>query len=415
MHYLNPNNYLAIRIYNNENIELQIADTTGIYTNASVISDIWENYVLTYNKGIWTLYKNGILVNSGNYSGSIFFDTAVIGNTVDYNNGFGGRLDDVRIYNRALSADEVKKLYEWAPGPVAWWKFDEKSGTTAYDSAASTTYSGGNHGTTNDGANNTGMDCSKPGKYGTACDFDGIDDRIYFGDQPVFNFGKNSFSVLFWMKAEALPTGQFGYRGGLVSKMASSESSGWRIYYNGAVGIYARYDLTHFNEIETDDISTGSWHHIAMVTDRESGRIQIYKDGMIDNNTINISTWGDIDANDGYELLAGAVRSDLSYFHGLIDDVRIYNYARTQKQILEDMLGTSKPGGGDGAGAIKAPVLHLSSTKATAIRLMTLRFFIITAPFIRSGAPGRTIRSARCGTRAANSGERWSSMGRMII
>ena len=36
----------------------------------------------------------------------------------------------------------------------------------------------GNNGTTDDGANNTGMDCTKPGKYGTACKFDGTDDSI---------------------------------------------------------------------------------------------------------------------------------------------------------------------------------------------------------------------------------------------
>ena len=53
----------------------------------------------------------------------------------------------VRIYNRALSPSEVKKLYEWAPGPVAHWKFDELSGMTAYDSVASSSTAGGNDGT----------------------------------------------------------------------------------------------------------------------------------------------------------------------------------------------------------------------------------------------------------------------------
>jgi len=76
-------------------------------------------------------------------------------------------IDEVRIYNRALSAQEVRKLYEWAPGPVAHWKFDEHEGTTAYDSAASTTYSGGNHGTLGeDGAGTDLPTWSHLGKYG---------------------------------------------------------------------------------------------------------------------------------------------------------------------------------------------------------------------------------------------------------
>src|SRR3989338_1519791 len=42
-----------------------------------------------------------------------------------------------------------------------------------------------------------------------------------------------------------------------------------------------------------------------------------------------------------------------SPFNGMIDDVRIYNYARTQKQIVEDMLGSPKAvsaGGGNAVG-----------------------------------------------------------------
>src|SRR3989339_2204115 len=49
---------------------------------------------------------------------------------------------------------------------------------------------------------------------------------------------------------------------------------------------------------------------------------------------------------------------DNFYFKGIIDDVKIYNYARTQKQILEDMSGSAS--GGNGGRASKYPVLHLS-------------------------------------------------------
>ncbi|GIT05275.1 MAG: hypothetical protein CM1200mP29_06860 [Verrucomicrobiota bacterium] len=47
-----------------------------------------------------------------------------------------GSLDDLRIYNRALSADEISSLVESNAGPglVAHWKFDEKSGLLAFDS-----------------------------------------------------------------------------------------------------------------------------------------------------------------------------------------------------------------------------------------------------------------------------------------
>ena len=103
-----------------------------------------------------TLYIDGVISGEKDrYSGDPYtygFSTAIGAIRDDPISPFDGQLDEVRIYNRALSADEVRKLYEWAPGPVAWWKFDELAGTTAYDSAASTTYSGGNDGIISGGA-----------------------------------------------------------------------------------------------------------------------------------------------------------------------------------------------------------------------------------------------------------------------
>jgi len=36
---------------------------------------------------------------------------------------FQGSIDDVRIYNRALSPTEVTRLYDWRPGPSAGGKW----------------------------------------------------------------------------------------------------------------------------------------------------------------------------------------------------------------------------------------------------------------------------------------------------
>ncbi|MHC4199790.1 MAG: LamG domain-containing protein, partial [Planctomycetota bacterium] len=52
--------------------------------------------------------------------------------------GFRGMIDEVRIYDRALSGDEIKalsKLKDVTTGLVRHWKFDEAAGTTVHDSA----------------------------------------------------------------------------------------------------------------------------------------------------------------------------------------------------------------------------------------------------------------------------------------
>jgi len=50
-----------------------------------------------------------------------------------------GLMDEVQIYDRAVSSSEITQIYNNSyssvPNLVADWKFDETSGTTAYDSA----------------------------------------------------------------------------------------------------------------------------------------------------------------------------------------------------------------------------------------------------------------------------------------
>jgi len=60
----------------------------------------------------WELYANGVLVNTGASVNPNTPDTSfVIGTNGGGGNFFDGKVDDVRIYNRALSATEIKQLY----------------------------------------------------------------------------------------------------------------------------------------------------------------------------------------------------------------------------------------------------------------------------------------------------------------
>ncbi|MBX6762525.1 MAG: hypothetical protein K6T51_07705 [Rubrobacteraceae bacterium] len=85
------------------------------------------------------LYVDGTLYDSVPYPGSGAWSgrghTAIgrgkfSGNQVDF---VDGRIDDVRLYARALGDEEVRKLS--GSGLAGWWKFDEGSGTVARDSA----------------------------------------------------------------------------------------------------------------------------------------------------------------------------------------------------------------------------------------------------------------------------------------
>ena len=269
---------------------------------------------------------------------------------------FDGVIDEVRIYNRILSSQEARLLYEWAPGPVAHWKFDEHvsgDGKTVYDSAASSSFSGGNHGTTNDGANNTGMDCSRPGKYGTSCEFDGADDYINAGSKPTVD-DIRQMTVTAWIYPETLGEGNSGI---ILCKGANWGTDGqWAFFLGGNYRIrFMKYFTSNdiYVSSANNSITLNQWQHVALTWTGggdASEDVSIYVNG----NEVSYISQDDATgykSDAAHNVYIGNSVNSAATFDGLIDDVRIYNYARTQKQILEDMHG-GKPG--------PHPVLHLS-------------------------------------------------------
>lgn len=89
-------------------------------------------------------YTNGIKVNSTHtvdYTGDTSTPSGnlIIGNFSGGSSNAGNMfMDDVRIFNSQLTATDVLNLYRFNINPStpgAWWKFDEGSGTTVYDSS----------------------------------------------------------------------------------------------------------------------------------------------------------------------------------------------------------------------------------------------------------------------------------------
>lgn len=98
-----------------------IYTTTWQYNPCYTVNDPqnWHHFVGTYDSstGDRKIYVDGVLQGTATSTGSIANDTGPI--HIAHREGvavgtdhFNGSVDDVRIYNRALSADEVKRLYE---------------------------------------------------------------------------------------------------------------------------------------------------------------------------------------------------------------------------------------------------------------------------------------------------------------
>ena len=93
-------------------------DTVDGYSAGSVADGKWHHIVLSLNGTTGTTYNNGVAVTSGQtWTGTgqatvnstpLQLGVGSAGGSVD----FVGSLDDMRIYNRALSATEVLQLYK---------------------------------------------------------------------------------------------------------------------------------------------------------------------------------------------------------------------------------------------------------------------------------------------------------------
>ncbi len=105
---VSKNSKMSFRI-NDENSPSNFAET-------SVSTGVWTHVVGTYDGSVIRIYKDGILAASTSNTNGITYAGGNVGigdsaQGPDPSTKFTGLIDDVRIYNRALSASEVLGLF----------------------------------------------------------------------------------------------------------------------------------------------------------------------------------------------------------------------------------------------------------------------------------------------------------------
>jgi hypothetical protein len=322
---------------NSTNFTAFIYDGSGVYAQAVAYSsyiNTWVHITGTFDGKRLKLYVNGVLSADAS-AGSINYEggdaRSVIGSYADGTGGYlTGKVDDARLYNRALSNSEILTLYDWAPNPVGHWKMDEGTGTTANDVSGN-----GNSGTfTNSGW----MNC----KYGNCMKTlnNSAQDIVTVTDpaSDILDFSNlQSFTYETWIKSSNKEDATHPLRKGGTS------SSVVGYYIQLDTGNQATCAYTDGNgaggvdsATSTSNIQDGSWHHIACVMDRNSSAFQIFIDGKLEASDASL-TEGSAAVNTN-NLIFGET-SVSREFEGGVDDVRIYNYSRTSKQIVSDMNG----------------------------------------------------------------------------
>ena len=168
-----------------------------------------------------------------------------------------------------------------------------------------------------------------------ALSFSGSNQYGSVNNPSSLNFGS---STDFTLEAIVVLTGSNNNSfNGLVSKATSGFPwTGYQIavYQNKLVGeIMDGTTLvgTSLGLQGTTSLNDGRPHHVAMVVSRSSNNAKLYVDGNLEASVTNAALGNNI--SNSANLYIGVERGQSIFFSGLIDEVRIWNTARTQAEI----------------------------------------------------------------------------------
>lgn len=300
---------------------------------------------------------------------------------------------------RAYVAGDPFVTADLGTSPIAYWRLDETSGTTANDGKKSALTRPAIHGTYTGGVTlGQPGGLAGPANARTSARFDGVDDHVLIGNESAFDF-TGPFAVSAWIRVGAWTRDwQAVLTKGDTSWRLSRYSNTRRLSFDttSAAG--------HHSLAGTLDVDDGAWHHVVAVYD---GRAKfLYLDGALDAFAVYRQT---PNRNDAAVMIGENAEARGRYFNGWIDEVTVYNRALAPTEVIAHYLA----GGGTAvasrttlalAGAQNVEVTGLlhprgsASLTATLPSLALSGFSLVGANAALHKIPGLTAVAALSGT-----------------
>lgn len=176
---------------------------------------------------------------------------------------------------------------------------------------------------------------------GAALNFDGINDEVLINNSTL-----GALTIEFWMRTtQTGPTGfQWHFGNGLVDAEVTGVQNDFGTSLLGsklAFGI-GNPDITIQS---TSNVNTGNWVHVAAVYTSGTGKIAyLYINGQLEAQSTAVGSGA---RNTNAQIAFGRMRSKPQFYNGDLDEVRVWNYTRSQCQIQSHMyceLTSSEPG-----------------------------------------------------------------------
>lgn len=304
----------------------------------SVLFNRWSLVTIVRSGLTLSFYVNGAFTNSVAVTApTVAAAQIAIGrtNNAGVPQDFSGDIDDVRIYNRALSASEVSDLYRQnqteiggsketsiSDGLIGYWSMNGKDidwrSQTVYDRSGA-----GNNGVT---VNTSTTTSPTMGRIGQALSFDGSTSYVQVQGSTSINSPTN-LTMSAWVKlagSQPSPTGI------TTKEQGDCTNSSYAFEINGFTPNFIVESTGSVRDAVTGSaLPTGQWKLVTGVYDGSTA--SIYIDGTFVSSVSHVqgikSTAGTFQI--GRQKLCSPVR----FFNGSIDEVRLYSRALSASEV----------------------------------------------------------------------------------
>jgi len=309
----------------------EVTSTTTLSANT------WYHAVALWDGSNIKLYLNGSLEGSDTATSmrsfnAGYFSIGALGTSFP----FKGKIDQFRVFTKALSSSEVSTLYaETASTAESLDPLSEDTTDTLQvlgDSSCIATYRFENDETDLSGSyDGTGTEIQyAAGRYGQAASFNGSSSGI---DLPNLGIsGSQSRTVSFWFNLNTTPSGTEQ----LYSQGTNNLKEAFNIQLTSSAKVQVSYAGREWDS--TTALSTGQWYHILVTYNggniETSSNTEIYINGTEETLVSGggSSTGSASTSNTSYSL---GYRTNIStlYVDGKIDQVRIFNKAISASEV----------------------------------------------------------------------------------
>jgi subtilisin-like proprotein convertase family protein len=311
------------------NSSTRLTGATTIPTNA------WTHIAATYNSStnVFVVYVNGVADGTvTTASAAPVADSDSLRFAAGFNSPFNGMMDEIRVWNVERSASEIAATMRLPlgessgiyPGLVGAWRgnsvtagsgVDEINGNTAHLNGAASF------------ANLTNL----PGSYlafNTGVTFSGATGNYITSPNISALNITGSFTLECWVNPTNVASPSFQI---LIQKRQGSSATGYTMYLStGKVSIRTNSSTRLTG---TTTIPNGAWSHVAATYNSSTNLFTVYVNGVADG-TATTAGAAPVTDTDSLRLAAGFN----SPYAGLMDEVRIANYEKTQEEIQKGMF-----------------------------------------------------------------------------